>query len=319
MASISNVRLQSFDRSGAVEESLVLPLQDQNGQSEDPSVEILDQVTLKHFTANPPNIDAFGASTLRWQVDGPAGFRVRIDGLPVSKSGTRSVQPRETHTFRLYAFAGLGSKFLGSATVNVNLAQCINRESSLIDELVAGVLKQEIDKRNDIYFRNGSKPQVSITPDRIRFTLRLASVLNNFPDPSVDIDVSLGLGVAADDLVTFRRRLIPVAVNISVDVSVPWWAWLIPGAPIGLAIALDMARDGARKEMQTMVNRLVDEAISPFFRSLQVPDAMEEHSARIFVIEGFGTVEVTYCPGPGLSTDAGPLTVAARPDPGAKD
>lgn len=296
----------------------MLPLQDQNGESEDPSLKILEQVTLKHFAANPVNIDPFGVSTLGWHVDGPGGFRVKIDGLQVSKSGTRSVQPRETHTFRLYAFAGQASKFLGLATVNVNLARCISRESSLIDELVAGVLKQEIDKRNDIYFRNGSKPQVTITPDSIRFILRLASVQNNFPDPSVDIDVSFGLGVAADDLVAFRRKLVPVAVNISVDVSVPWWVWLIPGVQIGLAIALDMARDSARKEMQTIVNRLVDEAISPFFRSLQVPDAMEEHSARIFVIEGFGTVEVTYCPGPGLSTDVGPPTVAARPDPGAK-
>jgi hypothetical protein len=31
-----------------------------------------------------------------------------------------------------------------------------------------------------------------------------------------------------------------------------------------------------------------------FFRSLQVPDFMEEHSARIFVVENIGTVEVTY-------------------------
>jgi hypothetical protein len=300
-------------------EPFMLPLQDQNGGSDDPSVEILDQVTLKHFTANPSNIDPFGVATLRWHVDGPAGFRVRIDSLSVSKSGTKSVQLPETHTFRLYAFAGRASKFLGSATVSVNLAQCINRESSLIDELVAGVLKQRIDERNDIYFRDGSKPQVTITPGRIRFVLKLASVLNNFPDPSVDIDVSFGLGVAADDIVAFKRKLVPTVVNIGVDVSVPWWAWLIPGAPIGLAIALDMARDSTRKEMQTVVNKLVDEAISPFFRSLQVPDAMEEHSARIFVIEGFGTVEVTYCPGPGLSTDAGPITGAARPDPGAKD
>ena len=294
------------------------PLQDQYGGSDDHSVEILDQVTLKHFTANPTNIDPFGVSTLKWQVDGPPGFRVRMDSVPVSKSGTRSVQPRQTHTFRLHALAGQASKFLGSATVNVNLAACISRESTLIDELVAGVLKQEIDKRDDIYFRNGSKPQVTIATDRIRFILRLGSVLNNFPDPSVDIDVSFGLGVAADDLVVFRRKLVPIAVNISVDVSVPWWAWLIPGAQIGLAIALDMARDSARKEMQSVVNRLVDEAISPFFRSLQVPDSMEEHSARIFVAEGFGTVEVTYCPGLGLSADPGPLAVVAQPDPGAK-
>jgi hypothetical protein len=34
---------------------------------------------------------------------------------------------------------------------------------------------------------------------------------------------------------------------------------------------------------------------------------MEEHSARIFVVEGFGTVEVTYCPGPGLTADQGPI------------
>jgi hypothetical protein len=294
--------------------SVSLPLQAQNGGSDDPSVEILDKVTLKHFTASPSNVDAFGASTLSWRVDGPAGFRVRIDGLPVSKSGTKSVQLPETHTFRLYAFAGRASKFLGSATVSVNLAACINRESSLIDEIVAGALKQEIDKRDDIYFRDGSKPQVTITPGRIRFVLKLASVLNNFPDPSVDIDVSFGLGVAADEIAGFNvqilgRKLVPTVVSINVDVSVPWWAWLIPGAQIGLAIALDMARDSTKKEMQAVVNKLVDQAISPFFRSLQVPDAMDEHSARIFVIEGIGAVEVTYCPGLGLTT--APFAVAA--------
>ena len=42
-----------------------LPLQDQNGDLEDPSLEILDQVTLKHFTANPPNIDPFGVLYIR--------------------------------------------------------------------------------------------------------------------------------------------------------------------------------------------------------------------------------------------------------------
>jgi hypothetical protein len=115
--------------------------------------------------------------------------------------------------------------------------------------------------------------------------------------------------VAADEIVAFRRKLIPTVVSISVDVSVPWWAWLIPGAQIGLAIALDMARDSAKKDMQAAVNKLVDQAISPFSRLLQVPDSMEEHSARIFVVEGLGIVEVTYCPGPGLSS--GPLAVAA--------
>jgi hypothetical protein len=310
MTTISDVRLEILESATAGTEPSAR-LQDQDGESDDPGVEILDQVSLKFFTANPSSIDPFGASTLRWQVDGPPGCRVKMDGLQVAKSGTRSVQPRQTHTFRLNATAGQASKFLGSATVNVNLAQCISRDSSLIDELVAGVLKQEIDKRDDIYFRGGSKPQVTIAPDRIRFVLRLASVLNNFPDPSVDIDVSFGLGVAADDLVFFRRKLVPIAVSISVDVSVPWWAWLIPGAQIGLAIALDMARDSARKEMQAIVNRLVDEVISPFFRSLQVPDVMEEHSARIFVVEGFGTVEVTYCPGPGLAADQGPILTSS--------
>jgi hypothetical protein len=63
--------------------------------------------------------------------------------------------------------------------------------------------------------------------------------------------------------------------------------------------------------MQAIVNRLVDEVISPFFRTLQVPDVMEEHSARIFVVEGFGTVEVTYCPGPGLAADQGPILTSS--------
>jgi hypothetical protein len=75
---------------------------------------------------------------------------------------------------------------------------------------------------------------------------------------------------------------------------VPWWAWLIPGVFIGLAIAIDMGEEEAQRKMRTSLPRLVNEAI---LKLIKEPDGMEPHSVR--VLPGFGgpgVVEVTFCP-----------------------
>src|SRR5258705_7617866 len=80
----------------------------------DDSVDILGEVTLESFKANPTNIGPFGASVLSWSVNGPAGFHVKLASQDVAKTGTRVVQPPATTSYRLSAHAGQASRTLGT-------------------------------------------------------------------------------------------------------------------------------------------------------------------------------------------------------------
>src|SRR5205814_8600246 len=97
-----------------------------------------------------------------------------------------------------------------------------------------------------------SAPGLSITfsPGRILMKLRLGKEVNNFPNPDVDIDASFGLAVHDGVLES-------VGEQVSVDISFPWYAWLAPGAFIALSIAIDMAKDSARKKMHETILGLV--------------------------------------------------------------
>jgi hypothetical protein len=79
-----------------------------------------------------------------------------------------------------------------------------------------------------------------------------------------------------------------------VDVSVPWWAWLIPGAPIGLGIAIDMGRDDAKKQMHEAVAGLAQ--LLTFFAVF--PQGIQLRTVRIDKDEtgNNGIIEFTGCP-----------------------
>lgn len=253
----------------------------------DEAVEILDQVQLDHFTASPTKIGPFGASTLSWKATGPVGFHLELGSITVSKTGTRTVQPVSTTTFTLSAVAFQARRVLGRVTVEVITNGCqtsdiVNPKSTIEAPLRAGV-----NNSGSTYFRGGNDLIVSFSPGRIRFQMKLSQSVNNFPDPDVDIDVSFGLKV--EDGV-----LVPIGESISVDVSVPWWAWLIPGAPIGLAIAIDMGKDDAKKKMHEAVAGLAQ--LLTFFAVF--PPGLQLRTVRIDKDEtgNNGIIEFTACP-----------------------
>jgi len=286
-----------------------------NDESEERALELLEQTSLRTFQATPAALLPFQSSTLRWQVDAPAGVRLKLNGLTVAKSGSKLVEPVATQTFRLYAHAGRLSKFLGAVTVSVNLSQCTSAESTIVDELLALALTRGVEEDGEVYFRilqvkdsSGrtqfvqAQPQVTMSPGRIRFRLKLAGRVNNFPDPDIDVDASFGLTVArsSDSVAALfpKTELVPTAVEVNVSVSFPWWAYLIPGAVIGLPIAAGMAEDRARAAFTRAIGRFVAEVVNPLFGNLE-PANMEKHRARIYVDDvGGGTVEVDFCPVP---------------------
>lgn len=253
----------------------------------DQALEILDAVKLEYFKASPERIGAFGASMLSWKATGPLGFHLELNGINVAKSGQRAVQPLSSFTYTLAAVVRQARRVLGRVTVEVVTSGCqsnqlVNAKSSIEAPLRAGV-----NNSDGTYFRGGNNLIISFSPGRIRFQMKLAQSINNFPDPDVDTDVSFSLKVEDGVLVPFNEQ-------ISVDVSVPWWAWLIPGAPIGLGIALDMGRDSARKKMHEAVVGLAQ--LLTFFAG--VPAGMQLRTVTIDKDEtgNNGIIEFTSCP-----------------------
>ena len=250
------------------------------------SVDILSAVELVSFKATPDHIGPFGASHLTWKVEGPPGFQVKLDYLSTQKTGEKVVQPAVTTSYRLSAQAGQASRTLGHVTVTVDGTGCesyeplVNPKSTLQGALTTGVQGEA-----GIYFRS-QPPSVSFSPGRITFGLRLAQEIDWFSNPDIDIDASFGLSVVDGALVT-------TGAQVSVDVSVPWYAWATPGAVPALAIALDMGKDKARKSAYAAVDGLT-QLINAFAAP---PQGKRMRSVQIDNGNGgAGLIQITACP-----------------------
>lgn len=216
-----------------------------------PEVDILDQVSLTFFKAQPTAIGPFGASTLSWAVSGPPAVKVKLNGREVARTGEQIVHPVSTTSFRLSAHFRQASKPLGSVQVSVDRASCETYDLANPRSAMEAAIRAQINNSEDLYFPNLPAPieplVVSFSPGRIRIRLELSKRRNNSPDPRVHIDASFGLAVR-------EGALEAVGEQISVSVTVPAWVWLVPTIAFGLAIALAIAEDNAKKDVQEMID-----------------------------------------------------------------
>lgn len=257
--------------------------------SSDPKtgLDSLSDVELQSFTADPTTILPFGASLLSWLVTGPRGaFQVYLDKQPVRSDGDLAVQPESTTTYTLSAASGQFRRTLARVSVTVVSDQCqvcpiVNPRSAIQAPVRASILAN-----GKLYFQNNSGPVVTFSTGSIRVQMQLGYNVPYFPDPEIDIDSSFGLAVQNGQLVGINQQ-------VSVDVSVPWWAWGIPGAIPGLAIALDGAKSKAYNEMQNGIAGIVE--LLNFY--LTPPQGFRNLSVRVDDGDnGAGIIETTQCP-----------------------
>ncbi len=286
--------------------------------SDEKDLETLSKVALDFFRAEPSTIQPFSSSKLSWSVNAPSGVVIRLDGAGVAKGGERWVSPNSTQAYRLSAKAGRLSKDLGVVAIQADLGRCITYDTSLIPQLLVGKIRDRINAdTSGIYFRllptltgfdtityAPSTPGVWITQDLLHISLQLAQSVNDFPDPSVDISISFGLQIVHDSTSIFGpTRIAPVNEDISVDISFPWYAWLIPGAAIGLPIAISGAQQQARAKAVQMITEIVggvepphstDKNLNNFFVA---PPNTQKHNVQLYVDQdGHGIFAVTFCP-----------------------
>ena len=112
----------------------------------------------------------------------------------------------------------------------------------------------------------------------------------------MDIDASFGLAVhdAALQVTAIPDRVLQATGElISVDISEPEWVWLLPGAALGLPIALDGGKRDAHKKMHELIQGIVE--LLNFYHT--PPHGFRRQSVRIDVDNnGAGVIETTECP-----------------------
>jgi hypothetical protein len=93
-------------------------------------LEIFEHIQLQSFTAKPDALQPFGEAEISWEVTGPDGFGVTLNGLPVQRSAHMTVAPRVNTGYALSAYAGTGTKPLASLGISVDTVSCITVEAS---------------------------------------------------------------------------------------------------------------------------------------------------------------------------------------------
>jgi hypothetical protein len=96
------------------------------------------------------------------------------------------------------------------------------------------------------------------------------------------------------------HQLAPADIEINVDVSVPWYVWLVPGAMLGLPIAISGAKADASRKTNKMINDIVDLLNGWFSQTSVQPPRMDKHDAGFYVSPpGNELFWINFCPVPG--------------------
>jgi hypothetical protein len=250
----------------------------------DGAVDILSDVELVSFTATPDHIGSFGASQLAWNVEGPkTGFHVTLNGATVARVSGEIVQPQTTTSYRLSAVSAGATKSLRTLTVQVDNSGCEINSLFNPKVTITGFLNSQIEARKDLYFN--ADTEVIFSPGTIRFKLHLGKSLSGSPDPSIEIDASLGL-------VVVRGHIISSVQKINTDVSLPWYVMGIFGLIVETQLLLAKADvQNSAQELVTGIGSLID-----FLAVFSNPTLIKRNVSIGVDEDGHGTIEIQACP-----------------------
>jgi hypothetical protein len=246
--------------------------------------ECLAKVKVGSFTATPTTVQPFGGpATLRWGVTVPSGCAVglRLNGTPVARSGSREVHPATTTSYALVAVVNGLTRVLKSVSVRVDTSACITRP--VPESLIRSQLRSAVDKLDAAEPRlsQRSDPSVEIDADGIHVALRFKLAIDNFADPSIDVDFTIGLRVRNGAVEPYFKRF-------AVDVDWPWWVTVITAGASKLVEELidEKFEDKLKPAILTGVKSQIDKLVD------QLPSNLRLHSLTLAPNE----IRVTVCP-----------------------
>lgn len=251
---------------------------------DDETLECLADTELTSFTASPASTQPFGPpTTLRWTVSTPTtcGVAIKLNGLAVAKSGSMQVQPTVTTRYSLTARARGATKSLGSVTVTVDTAACVTLPvpEALVRDQIRGVVDAIDAASGDISQRSAAK--VEVAPGGISVGLRMKVAVNNFADPDIDVDFTIGLRIRNGAVEPFYK-------SFSVDVDWPWWVTVVT---LGVS---EFVEGVIADRIDAAARPLVLQAVKDLLEGLagQLPEGLRLHSLQLVTDE----IRVTACP-----------------------
>lgn len=251
---------------------------------DDDTLECLANTRATSFSASSTTTAPFGPPvTLRWSVASPStcGVAVRLNGAAVARSGSMQVQPTVTTRYTLTARTGGLNKSLGSVTVTVDTSACVTVPvpESLVRDQIRDVIDTIDAATAEISQRSAAK--VEVVNGGISVALRLKAAVNNFADPDLNVDFTIGLRMRNGAVEPFYK-------SFSVEVDWPWWVTVVT---LGVSefvegLIADKIDDAARPLVLQAVKQLIDGMLA------QLPDGLRLHSLQLVT----NVIRVTACP-----------------------
>jgi hypothetical protein len=218
--------------------------------------ECLGDTTVNSFTASPSTVRPGIASSLKWNVTMPAGCAVKLflNGSPVSKSGSRSVAPTTTTTFRLVGKMHTVQQPLRAVTVSVDDSQCIIQ--SVSEATVRQMLQSLIESAlAGSRLRQRSPANVEIDRNGIAVKLRLKVSIDNFFDPDLNINMVIGVSAASNNVVVSYR-------SYSNDLD---WEWWVTGITLGITKLIEeVIESEIEQKVKPLILQKLKEQIESF-------------------------------------------------------
>jgi hypothetical protein len=274
---------------------------DPDPEPDDDALECLAKVTVGSFTATPTTVPPFGGSaTLRWGVTVPSGcvVGIKLNGTPVGRSGSQEVHPAITTTYTLVAALRGLTRVLKSVSVRVDTSACVTR--SVPESLIRSQVRSAVAELDAAESRlsQRSDPSVEIDADGIHVALRFKLAIDNFADPNIDVDFTIGLRVRNGSVEPFYK-------SFAVDVDWPWWVTVITA---GVSKIVEEFIDGRiEARLKPAILAAVKEQIDDLVD--QIPGDLRLHSLSLAENE----IRVTVCPSGG---DTPFLVLATSPPVG---
>jgi hypothetical protein len=176
-----------------------------------------------NFTANPPQVQPFGTTTLSWNAQIPTTLRVPVtilfSGQPVKLVDSRSVTVPATSEFFLSAKTELASRVIGTLTVQVDTTGCLKPASipaSVITQTVESMVRQFIPLGSGVSEHgNGIKASMDVASLSIDVPLTISQ---NEHSGTLDVNVAFFVGMSLSHIPN-TVEVAPTNVHVSLDLQ----------------------------------------------------------------------------------------------------
>jgi hypothetical protein len=221
------------------------------------AMECLDQTTVS-LTASPTTVRPGGATTLKWKVTTANGCspKLFLNNSPVSKTGSRSVQPVTATTFSLIGEQTTVRQTLGTVTVSVDTSRCLTRslDEETVRQTVRGLIEANL---AGTPLSQRSPAGVEIDRNGIAVKLRLRIAVPNFFDPDLNVDMVIAARAVNNDVAVSYR-------SFSADVD---WPFLVTGITLGITKFVEgVIESRIEQQVKPLILQKLKEEIDSFLR-----------------------------------------------------